>query len=78
MLLCGFIGHKKSKQKSSKGVPRESSMVGFVSMFSIVAGAATAYFAERLPANREALETGAGVLLIGGLALLGSALPIVL
>jgi hypothetical protein len=30
------------------------------------------------PAKAEVLETGAGVLLIGGLALLGSALPVIL
>jgi hypothetical protein len=31
--------------------------------------------ADRFPEHIEALETGAGILLIGGLALLGSGLP---
>ena len=53
-------------------------MVGAFSLIGIVLGAAAAYFAERFQAHREAIETGAGVLLIGGLALLGSALPAVL
>jgi hypothetical protein len=48
-------------------------VLGFV---SVVAGAAVAYLAERFPTQIEALETGAGVLLLGGFALAGSALPI--
>jgi hypothetical protein len=50
-------------------------VIGALSLLGIVAGGAAAYFAERFPAHIEAIETGAGVLLIGGLALLGSALP---
>ena len=53
-------------------------MVGALSLIGIVLGAAAAYFADRFPAHIEAIETSAGVLLIGGLALLGSALPAVL
>jgi hypothetical protein len=53
-------------------------MVGALSLIGIVAGVAAAYFAERFPAHIEAVETGAGALLIVGLALLGSALPAVL
>lgn len=53
-------------------------MIAALSLLSVIAGAASAYFAERFPVHVEALETGAGVLLIGGLALLGSALPAVL
>jgi hypothetical protein len=45
-------------------------------------GAVAAYSAKRFPGHFaghvEALETGAGVLLIGGLALAGCALPVVL
>lgn len=37
-----------------------------------------AYVADRFPAQIQALETGAGFLLIGGFALAGCALPIVL
>lgn len=51
-------------------------MVGTVSVISVVLGAAVANLAERFPARTELLETGAGVLLIGGLMLLGSALQI--
>jgi hypothetical protein len=57
---------------------REGSMVGALSLIGIVHGAAAAYFAGRFEAHREAIETGAGVLFIGGLVLLGSALPAVL
>ena len=53
-------------------------MVGALSLIGIVHGAAAAYFADCFQAHREAIETGAGVLLIGGLMLLGSALPAVL
>jgi hypothetical protein len=53
-------------------------MVGILSLTSIVLGAAFASMAERFPAHIEVLETSAGALLIGGLALLGSALPAIL
>ena len=53
-------------------------MVGAVSVISFVLGAAIAYAADRFPAHIEALETSAGALLIGGLVLLGSALPAIL
>ena len=50
-------------------------MVAAVSLMSVVLGAAIAYLADRFPAHAETLETSAGALLIGGFALLGSALP---
>jgi hypothetical protein len=53
-------------------------LVGALSLIGIVLGAMAAYFADRFPAHIEAIETGAGVLLIGGLALLGSALPAII
>ncbi len=53
-------------------------MLGIVSLIKVTFGAATAYVAERLPARAEMIETCAGFLLIGGFALIGSALPIVL
>jgi hypothetical protein len=53
-------------------------MIGVVSLIGIVFGTAAACVADRFPAHVEAIQTGAGVLLIGGLALLGSALPMVL
>lgn len=53
-------------------------MLAAISVISVVLGASVAYAAQRFPAHVEALETSAGVLLIGGLALLGSGLPAVL
>jgi hypothetical protein len=53
-------------------------MLGLVSSISVVFGAAAACVAGRFPMRRETIETGAGFLLIGGLALMGSALPAVL
>ena len=53
-------------------------MIAAVSVISVVLGGAIAYAADRFPAHVEALETSAGVLLIGGLALLGSGLPVIL
>lgn len=53
-------------------------MVGVLGLLSVATGTAVAYLAERFPAQIEALETGAGVLLIGGFALASSALPIIL
>jgi hypothetical protein len=50
-------------------------MVSAFSLLSVVLGGTLAYVAERYPAHVETLETSAGALLIGGLALLGSALP---
>lgn len=52
-------------------------MVGIASLISIALGGAAAYFADRFPKHMEAIETGAGVLLISGLALIGVALPII-
>lgn len=51
-------------------------MIGVMSLIGIVVGAAIAYLAGRFPSHVEMLEAGGGALLIGGLALLGSAMPI--
>ena len=53
-------------------------MSGTISLVSVALGAAIAFVADRVPAKRDLLETSAGVLLIGGLALLGLALPALL
>ncbi len=53
-------------------------MVAAMSLIGTLSGAAAAFLANRLPRNRETIETCAGFLLIGGLALLGAALPVVL
>ena len=50
-------------------------MIPAFSLASVMLGASIAYASERFPAHVEALETGAGFLLIGGFALLGCALP---
>ena len=52
-------------------------MASMISLISVVLGATVAYVADRFPAHNAELETGAGILLIGGLALLGSALPVI-
>jgi hypothetical protein len=57
---------------------RECGVIGLLGLLSVVAGAVAAYVAERFPAQVEAVQTGAGVLLIGGFALAGAALPVVL
>lgn len=53
-------------------------MWGAISLISIVAGASIASIDESESARKDFLETSAGVLLIGGLLLLGSSLPVVL
>jgi hypothetical protein len=50
-------------------------MLGIAGLLSAVAGGVLAYFAERLPAQTELLETAAGVLVLGGFALAGYAMP---
>jgi hypothetical protein len=63
---------------SGDRVPREFSMVGAVGLFSVMIGAVVAYASDRFPAHVESLETGAGFLLISGLALSSYALPAIL
>jgi hypothetical protein len=53
-------------------------MLGAASIVSVLLGAAAAVMAERVPAYTETIEKCAGVLLIGGFALAGSCLPVVL
>jgi len=53
-------------------------VVGAVSLLSVILGGALASLAGRFPAHLEILETSAGALLIGGLALLGLSLPTIL
>ena len=47
-------------------------------MLSVVVGAVVAYTSEHFPRRVEALETGAGFMLISGLALSSYALPAIL
>jgi hypothetical protein len=53
-------------------------MVAAISVVSVILSVAVAHFADRVPTHIEMLEICAGVLLIGGLGLLGSGLPIIL
>jgi hypothetical protein len=53
-------------------------MIAIASFLSVTAGTACASMAARFPGYVEALETGAGALLIGGFALAGCALPVIL
>jgi hypothetical protein len=57
-------------------------MIEAAGLLSVVIGAIVAYTAKRFPArcpgHAEALETGAGFLLISGLALSSYALPAIL
>jgi hypothetical protein len=58
--------------------PRERAVIGILSLLSVMSGTAIAYLANRSPAHIELLETGAGALLLGGLALASSGLPVIL
>jgi hypothetical protein len=53
-------------------------MLAAISLLSLVLGAVLAWLAGRFPTHVDKLELGAGVLLICGLALLGSTLPTIL
>ena len=53
-------------------------MIGILSLLSVMSGTTIAYLANRFPAHLELLETGAGALLLGGLALASSSLPVIL
>jgi hypothetical protein len=46
-------------------------MIGVMGLFSVVVGAIVAYAADRYPAYIEALETAAGLLVLGGFAVAG-------
>lgn len=58
--------------------PPETAVVGILGMLSVVTGAVVANLAKRFPAHIEALETGAGALLLGGLALASCGLPVLI
>ena len=53
-------------------------MVVILGLLSVMTGAAVAYFAKHFPAHIEALQTGAGALLLGGLALASYGLPVII
>jgi hypothetical protein len=53
-------------------------MVSAVSFITVAAGAAVARLSEQIPMRIEMLETVAGILLLGGFAAIGCALPAML
>lgn len=50
-------------------------MSGALGLAVVMFGSMTAYLSSRHPADAQAVQTAAGMLLIGGLALIGLALP---
>ena len=50
-------------------------MISLLSLTSLLTGGVLAYSAGRFPRRSAILETYGGLLLIGGLVLLGAALP---
>jgi hypothetical protein len=53
-------------------------MLAMVGLIGVVLGTAAACVAQRFPGHVELVQTGAGLLLIGGIALSSFALPVVL
>jgi hypothetical protein len=53
-------------------------MLGVAGVFGVMAGTASSFFARWLPAHAEAVQTAAGMLLLGGFALMGWAMPVML
>lgn len=53
-------------------------MLATAGVLGVMAGMASAYLARWLPAHGQAVETVAGLMLLGGFALMGSAMPMIL
>jgi len=53
-------------------------MVGAAGLFIATIGSVAACLATRFPARTQTLETVAGFLLLGGFALMGCALPVMI
>lgn len=53
-------------------------MTSVIGALSVAGSAVAAHLAKRFPARIEAIETAVGVLLLGGFALIGCALPAVI
>jgi hypothetical protein len=54
---------------------REIAMFGVAGLLGVAGGGVVAYLAERFPVHIDTIETAAGILLLGGFALVGCALP---
>jgi hypothetical protein len=53
-------------------------MVGAAGLFIVTIGSVVACLSKRFAANTEMVETVAGFLLLGGFALIGCALPVMI
>ncbi len=53
-------------------------MAGVAGLFKVTGSAVAGYLAKNLIGRSEAIETAAGILLLGGFALIGCALPAML
>jgi hypothetical protein len=56
----------------------EIAMVGAAGLLIATIGSVVACLSKRFPANTETVETVAGFLLLGGFALIGCALPVMI
>jgi hypothetical protein len=56
----------------------EAAMLGAAGVFGVMAGMISACLPRWLPAYAEAVQTAAGLMLLGGFALMGSAMPVML
>jgi hypothetical protein len=73
--LAAKNGALSKKAFAKKGFrARGDKMFGVVGLLSVIVGAAAAYAADRYPTYIEALETVAGILVLGGFAVAGYAL----
>jgi hypothetical protein len=53
-------------------------MLGAAGVFGVMAGMAGSFFASWLPARAETIQTVAGIILLGGFALVGWAMPVMM
>jgi hypothetical protein len=51
-------------------------MLAAAGLFSVITGVAAGCLARRWPAHGKSIETAAGTLLLGGFALVGWAMPV--
>lgn len=53
-------------------------MLGAAGVFGVIAGTVSACLPRWLPAHAQAVQTAAGLMLLGGFALVGWAMPVML